>query len=220
MNIVVKFPTRSRPHQAISTITGYKMFARDQSIRYVVSIDENDPQMNNGIVKRRLEEMGCEVLVGNSISKVHAINRDLQHAGNWDIMLLGCDDMICQTPHWDDIIRSEFSQDFPDLDGVLWHSDGYVNERLNTLPILGRKYFDRFGYIYNPAYTSLWCDNEFMEVATALGKHKYYPKVLFKHEHFSNNKFIGQDALMRHNESFYQSDKRVYEQRKSTNFGL
>ena len=59
---------------------------------------------------------------------------------------------------------------YPNTDGVLWFNDGNQGNRLNTLCILGKKYYERFNYIYHPDYTSLWADNEFMDVANLLNK--------------------------------------------------
>jgi hypothetical protein len=29
--------------------------------------------------------------------------------------------------------------------------------RLATIPVLGRKYHERFGFVYHPDYRTLWC---------------------------------------------------------------
>ena len=66
-------------------------------------------------------------------------------------------------------IRQKMIKHFPDTDGVLWFFDGWRKD-LNTLCIIGRKYYERFGYIYHPDYKSFWCDAEFTEVANKLKK--------------------------------------------------
>jgi hypothetical protein len=75
------------------------------------------------------------------------------------------------------------TEHYPDTDGVLWFNDGYQGNRLNTLCILGKKYYDRFNYIYHPDYISVWCDNEFMDVANLLGKQIYFDDIIIRHEH-------------------------------------
>ena len=83
--------------------------------------------------------------------------------------------------------------------------------------IMGRAYYNRFNYIYHPSYNSLFCDNEFQEVSRLLGKEYKSDLTLFKHEHpvWSGEQY---DQLMTRNESFYQVDKRVYEQRKRNDY--
>ena len=133
------------------------------------------------------------------------------------VLILASDDMICQKKGWDVIVEKTMKNKFPDLDGVLYFPDGFTD--LNTMCILGKEYYNRFGYIYHPAYKSLWCDNEFQEVAQRLGKEYRSTEILFKHEHpvWSGEK---QDQLYQINERFYQEDKRTFEQRKARNFDL
>ena len=94
-------------------------------------------------------------------------------------MIVTADDMICVQQGWDQIIRNEMNKNFPDGDGVLHFNDGFTGEKLNTLPILTKSYYDRFGFVYNTAYKSLFCDNEFQEVAKKLNKTIYINQVLF-----------------------------------------
>ena len=157
---------------------------------------------------------------GRSRNKIAAINRDIHLVKDWDILVVAADDMICVKKDWDEQIKNTMLATFPDGDGVLHFNDGFVGEKLNTLPILTKKYYDRFGYAYNPEYISLWCDNEFMDVAKQLKKQIYISDVLFRHEHYSNIKGMKMDKLIIRTESFYHQDRRTYEKRKKINFGL
>jgi len=155
---------------------------------------------------------------GNSKTKIQAINADLEHAGDYDVLLLASDDMIPQMQGYDDIIMQDMQTYYPDGDGVLHYNDGKQGERLNTLCIFGKKYFDRFGYIYNPEYISVFPDNEFTDVSRILGKATYIDKVIIRHFWIE----IGVDALYMRNENreLYARDGALYQQRKAANFGL
>ena len=158
------------------------------------------------------------LVIGNSKGKIDACNRDInEYKEPWDILLLASDDMIPVFAGFDSTIISMMKKYFPDTDGVLFFSDGHTP--LNTLCIFGRKYYERFNYVYNPEYTSLWCDNEFMDVADILGKQIYFKKPIIIHEHHSNG-YGTPDELMKKTESFYDKDKSVYFKRKSLNFNL
>jgi hypothetical protein len=116
---------------------------------------------------------------------------------------------------------------FKDTDGVIYHWDGdnatknHDNGKgLNTMCIVGKKYYNRFGYLYHPEYKSLWCDNEFTDVSRILNKEFKNDKILFKHEHFSNNSNIKPDNLMKKTQSFFKEDEQIFLKRKSINFGL
>lgn len=219
MKILVKIPTRERPVNFFKILEGYMELSTKNDIQYLISLDTNDFKMNNPTVLERLKSYGNVIyFTGNSLTKVEAYNRDIHHAEGWDIIVVASDDMVCVCPAWDEIIRQEIEHYFPDTDGVLHFNDGYTGNKLNTLPIIGRKYYERFGYVYNPTYTSLFCDNEFMEVASSTKRQVYSETILFKHEHPAWNANVKPDGLMKRNESFYLKDKAVYEKRKLNNF--
>lgn len=225
MDILVKFPCRERPQKLLQRITEYQSLSEDKNIQYLISLDSNDLTMN-AYVLGRLQALGVTVCLGHSNNKIHACNRDIDKASEWDILVLASDDMVCIQQGWDSILKAEMAINFPDTDGVLFHWDGDRATKahnngagLNTMCILGKKYYDRFGYIYHPDYKSLWSDNEFSDVSRILNKEYKSDIVLFKHDHYSNN---GQqpDNLMRKTQSFYTEDQQTYLKRKAVNFGL
>jgi len=224
MRILVKLPSRGRPLAMFKALGKAINLANDNSkITYLVTLDSNDPETNNETIDRTFNKLDIDLIVDRGVStgKIHACNRGVDLVKDWDIILLLSDDMICQQQGWDDILRQEMAQHFPDLNGVLFHNDGFCEKKLNTLCILGRKYYDSFGYIYNPEYVSLWCDNEFMEVADQLKSQKYFSQVLFKHEHPANTGIASTvDELYSRNDKFYLQDKGVFNRRKALNFDL
>lgn len=219
MKILVKFPTRSRPEQFLKTLSEWYSKAKDNSnIEYLISYDIDDSKMNQGVLSRA-KNIGPQIkLVGGvSSSKIHACNRDMDKAGNWDIVLLISDDMFVQVNGWDEIIRDNMGKKYPDTDGCLWFNDGH-QDRICTLSCIGRRYYDRFNYLYHPSYKSLWCDNEFTDVAQGLNKITYSTLVIANHAHPCWGKKMKFDDLYRHNESFFKSDSEIYRLRKATNF--
>lgn len=152
--------------------------------------------------------------------KIAACNSKIdEYDGPWDILMLISDDMIPKVKGWDQIIIDDMTKYYPDTDGVLFYNDGHNGRKLNTLAIMGRKYYERFGYIYNPKYKSLFADNEFMEVADALGKQTYIDRVIIEHQHpfYYPEK---NDDLYRKNNGYYLQDKLTYERRKANGFYL
>lgn len=152
--------------------------------------------------------------------KIAACNSRIEdYEGEWDILILISDDMIPKVEGWDEIIIDDMQTHYPDTDGVLFYNDGHNGRKLNTLPIMGRKYYERFGYIYNPEYISLFADNEFTEVADRLGKQTYIDRVIIEHQHpfYYPEK---NDDLYRKNNSYYLQDKATYERRKRNGFYL
>lgn len=219
--ILIKFPTRERPEKFFQVLSLYYQKAKDVSnIEFLISCDLDDSTMNNPDVIKKLENakkhINLNYYFGNSKTKIEAVNADIEKCKNWDILLLASDDMIPVCDGYDQIIRDDMFTCHRDLDGILWYNDGNRND-INTLCIIGKKYYNRFGYIYNPEYTSLWCDNEFTDVFKKLGKYVKLDSVIIEHAHpaYQKSNF---DILYAKNESFFKKDEEVYNRRKAKNF--
>lgn len=218
MKLLIKFPTRARPEKFFKVLDiYYNLLDSLSDTRFIITCDSDDKFMNcESVISKLKNYKNLQFFFGESKNKVQAVNADI-YDGDYDIILVASDDMIPQEKGYDTIIRQSFKKFFPDTDGVLWFNDGYQANRLNTLSILGKKYYERFGYIYNPTYISLWCDTEFTDVSQKLNKVKYIPHVIIKHEHpvWLNEKW---DDLQIKNDSFNDIDKINYENRKKNNF--
>lgn len=228
MKILCKWPSRERPHKFLLAIRKYIDYQVTDKVKYLITLDSNDHLLlayTNYCETLKSQGIKIEYIVKNvtpldGTGKIEAVNRDMDKSGDWDIVVLASDDMICQIKGWDGILIKEMEENYQDTDGVLFHKDGFTE--LNTMCILGRKYFERFNYIYHPDYISLWSDNEYMDVSRQLKKETIFETVLFKHEHYSNGSQFHhtKDSLMNRTEKYYQQDKLTYEKRKESNFGL
>jgi hypothetical protein len=220
MKILIKFPTRGRSDKFFNVLDiYYQLSDNNDNITFQITIDTDDETMNNNIVLSKLNSYkNLNYTLGVSKNKIDAVNRDII-IGDWDIILLASDDMIPKVKGYDDIIRNKMTELYPDTDGVLWFNDGNQGDKLNTLCILGKMYYERFNYIYHPDYTSLWADNEFMDVANLLNKQTYFNDVIIRHEHPDVG--LGQrDFVHFDNIKFDYIDKEIYLKRKSNNFNI
>lgn len=188
-----------------------------------VSCDEDDFLMNNPLMIDKVYALapdGKIFLNFNENGNKHiACNADIS-SFDFDICLMASDDMIPKERGYDKLIRQYFETYFPDLDGVVHFNDGHQGEKLNTLPIVGRRYFDLFGYIYHESYIGLWADREFDQVSRILGKWKYINVIIIKHEHYSVIENVERDALYLKNDSFEMQDRKNFLTRQARNFYL
>ena len=215
MRLLIKLASRSRPTQLLSIVQSYINFALDTSrIVFVISVDSDDETVTEELQKQIKDIHPCiKLFVGTSKSKIDAINRDIPHPSTFDILLVASDDMIPQVKGYDNIIREKMRKHYPDTDGVLFFNDGYLGRSLNTLSIMGRKYYQRFGYIYYPGYKSFYCDNEFMRTAERLRKQTYFHQVIIRHRHCVYDQGVPFDALYQRNSKYSDEDKALYERR-------
>ena len=219
MKLLVKFPTRNRKEKFLNVLQKYYDFALDKkNIEFLITLDEDDDSMNTDEIKNKLGKFNnLKYVYGNSFNKIHAVNRDI-NIGDWDIILLASDDMIPVKKGYDESIRFNMAITYPDTDGVLWYNDGNRKD-LNTLSILGRKYYTRFNYIYHPDYKSLWADNEFMTVANKLKKQKFIDEVIIHHQH-PDWGYGGRDFIHTLNSNHNNEDRNTFLKRQKQNFGL
>ncbi len=219
--ILFKYPARGREEKFLSTLGKYhENIVNKEDFQFLVSIDEDDEVLNTDKVKAAVAAYPkVKLVVGTSQGKIHAVNRDMDQADPWDIVVLVSDDMIPKVKGFDMYIRKDMKNHFPDLDGVLWYNDGHQGEKLNTLSILGKTYYDRFGHIYWPEYKSLYCDNDFMEVSKRLGKVHYNPLCIIEHQHWAWG-YGKMDDLYTKNETYIEDDHDLFKRRMAENFGL
>ena len=221
--ILCKVTSRGRPEELIKCIRTYLDLANDtKSLKWLFSFDVDDTKYNSlGFIDsiRGIVQGDCTICFGHSNSKIHAINRDIESysvQNEWDILLTISDDMLAVQKGWDDSIRSLMPNS---LDYSLWFKDGR-QDRLNTIEIQGRKYFERFKYIYYPEYKSFFCDNEAHEVAEKLGKLIKTNQNIITHFHYN----WASQTHMKHDETYIKAEKHwghdeaLYNKRKANGF--
>lgn len=231
MRILFKFATRSRPQLFKRGLDSIINNCESENYIILVSVDSDDPTMSKEHCDNYKNTM---IVCKTSESKVHAINRDFEFVSNWDILVNMSDDMVFTKKGFDNIIRGHFFDAgvralneslkfvhgpfFMMTDKCLHFPDGNRND-LITMAIMGREFYDRFGYIYHPDYKSLYCDDEMTAVAKQLGCYKYVDEQIVKHLHPAYGK-AKYDKQYQHTESFDQADKQTFERRKANNFDL
>jgi hypothetical protein len=225
--ILMKFTSRERYDILKQCISEYYKLANNrQDMYWLFTIDIDDPTFNGEDFSYFLFDLGiykCSIFKGYSKGKIDAINRDVQKVTelfpSWDILLNISDDQFPIEQGYDDIIRNQMPNS---LDASLWFFDSHQT-RINTMEILGRKYYDFQGYIYHPEYKSFFCDNESTAVAKHLDKLIYSETCIIKHFHpdwNENSIHPTQDALYQKNSKFWEHDEQLFNKREACNFFL
>lgn len=221
MKILLKCPTRSRPRKVLETLGTYiRMASRLDLLGVAVSCDDNDPTMENTSELESLLSRCAwhRVFRGPNRSKIEACNANMHDIDwDWDIVVLVSDDMIPKIRGYDETIRNHMLAAFPNRDGILWFNDGYQENKLNTLCIFGRQFYETQGYIYAPEYKSLFCDTELTDQCRTIYKDRcrYIPYCIIRHEHPGTGFANAMDKLYQHNQTFWTTDMYTYIRRKA-----
>jgi hypothetical protein len=208
-------PSRSRSEIAIKVLLNWYHKAEFE-FEYILAIDSDDPQLRQytNHLGRFDREYGIQskCIIGEHSSAIHAINEAAKHATG-DILIVISDDFDCPIG-WDVLLLKalEGKEDF-----CVKTKDG-IQPTLMTLPILDRKYYERFGYVYHPDYTHMYSDQEMTAVAHMLGRNLDVD-ILFPHLHYTTGKFVKDEISLR-NDSSYPQGKKVFDIRLRNNFGI
>lgn len=221
MRILLKCPTRSRPERVLKTLRTYIRLAdRPDLLGVAISCDVDDPTMTNtDQLRQALAPCAwSRIFYGHNTSKIQACNANMGEVDwDWDIVVLVSDDMIPQVRGYDETIRTQMTNRFPDRNGILWFNDGCQGSNLNTLCIYGRAFYDARGFIYDPAYKSLFCDTELTDhCRTHLADRcLYIPSCIIRHEHPGTGYAQYMDALYERNQKYWNEDMYTYIRRKA-----
>jgi hypothetical protein len=186
-------------------------------------MDEDDLTMNNPEMQQwistRAQNAQIECFYGHSKTKIEACNANLEGVDG-DVLLLASDDMMPVQMGYDDIIFSAFQNTFPDFDGAIKFWDGLrpKEDPLMTLTVMGFPLYKQFGYIYNPEYKSIYCDNEQTQVCATLNKLRRCDLCIIQHQ-WTNEPF---DTLHARNENaeMYGVDGETVKRRAANKFDM
>ena len=220
MKILLKYPTRGRPAQFLSTLSEWLSRCDDpRSICVLVSYDLDDDTMTGSVLEEAARMHPDLVLDGGpNGTKIEACNAGLKaYPEPWDVVLLVSDDMRNCRSGWDETVRLGMKLHFPDTDGALWFFDGRQRE-INTLECVGRRRYERFGYLYHPSYASFFCDNESTEVGLRDMKIVFLEDPICRHDHPGWGGEMSSDATYLRNNRWWTRDAGNFKARKLAGF--
>ncbi|MHC4644230.1 MAG: hypothetical protein ACYTBJ_01915 [Planctomycetota bacterium] len=103
---------------------------------------------------------------------------------NGAIIGMGADDVIYQTPGWDDKVRAAFEA-IPDRIALVHGRDGINGPEKVTLGFVSRKSTEILGYYLPSHFRMLWVDTWLEEIYNAIGRRVLIPDLMTRHLHFS-----------------------------------
>ena len=216
MRILFKYPTYGRPVQFQKTLGLYYEKMKNKNNSFLITMNEDDISMNNKQTIEFLESHPNLIYkFGHHKTKIEAFNADMQGM-DFDILVVISDDMIPIVNGYDEIIRVDMINHFPDLNGGLHYNDGIQGPNICTLTIMGRQLYDYFGYVYHPSYKSFYCDREYTEVLKIQNKLFYSPHIIIRHKHKGDDF----DETYRKNIKTLKQDMEVYNERRAKGFPL
>lgn len=220
MRILFQYPSRSRPYRflhGLETILKYSVERHQITIHAVLDIDDPALDTYKSMIDETSPFIDIITSVGVSKSKVDAINRPLPDI-EWSILVCMSDDQRFTVYGFDKMIREQFNDG---LDKFVHFYERYSGDRVSVLDIVGRDYYLRDKFIYNPEYTSLFCDEEKTCIARIRNRYKFVEQEIFFHDNAAITGMGEQDDLLISQQSIgYSIDQQIFKTRKENNFYL
>lgn len=211
--ISIIHPSRQRVDLALKAAKTWLAKAENpENIEYILSIDSTDPLLEMYELRFRAELSKVFVLIKDNKTAIEAINNAAKETHN-DLLVVVSDDFECPL-YWD----SSLIKQLEDHDDFIVKTNDGIQEFIITLPIMDRKYYNRFGYIYHPEYLHMFCDTEMSAVAHMLAK-TVYLNLMFPHRHY----IVGgmqKDLINIKNDKTWNQGQQVFNKRKLIDFDL
>lgn len=219
--ILFKLPSRGRPERFFRAIDSIvNNLATPYAYHISCTLDTDDEKMNGQDVVLKIQDYkNISIQWGVSKSKIDAVNRDMPDI-DWGILVVCSDDIFFNIYGFDEMIRSEMLQHFPNGDGYLHFCEKDSQSFLNVMTVCDKRYYNRFGYVYHPEYNSLFCDNEQTEVAKQLGRYIYVPYQIMEHLNPAYGYMERDEMFDRQQQEGWTIDQETYNRRKAKNFDL
>jgi Glycosyl transferase family 2 len=213
--LAIKIVTRGNPEHFFSALDSYATKLSGSILHhFIITCDRNDPSMYNQDVITRLQQYPhLSLFFVDNATQVEAYNSNLEQP--FDVILIASDTVIPVSHGYDARIMSIMLSSFPDYDGIL-HFNNEHDQQAHIFA-LGKKYYDRFGYLYNPSYTHTYFQQELTLVAKILRKEKICNKpVLF----FNRSGHILSQYSDWKKEDDKNDDAKLFLQRRSLQFDI
>jgi len=185
--ILVKYASRGRRERFFDGLDNiFSTCEFPNRLLVLISLDTDDLEMYNKEVKGRLSTYtNIHVCWGLSKNKIHACNRDFnkipKHFKDWSIVCNFSDDQRWTMYGWDTLIRVDFNNVSPDFSHYMAYLDPDTKGALSTLFISGRGWYDKFKFIYDEIFLSLFADNLVEDCAKYLKKYHYTGYQIYQH---------------------------------------
>lgn len=133
-------------------------------------------------------------------------------------VIIAVSDDFFPPDRWDHHLLSLEPRNWVDEEYVIRINDNFV-KTICTLPIITRKRYEKFGYIFYPRYHSMFCDTELTEKALIDGVLIDAPHLIFEHRHCNNQGRTMDEVDVAHaSTERWSSGETIFNQRKAMGF--
>lgn len=178
-HLLIKIVANSTEEQLVSAIERYyNKLSKEVPFRFLVICDKN---LDVKKIKNKFESYkDLNFIVEEKEATAKFYNGGISDYEKWfDIVLLVDDTLEPIQDSYDKVLVNSFQASFPDYDGVINFSDKEGKE-IKMTSAMGKKYYQRFSYVFFPEYKSTACFKEMRSVSRILAKEKVIHQFLLR----------------------------------------
>lgn len=180
----------------------------------IIAVDSDDKASQQAAS----EVDNCTVVIQDNLPGTCVKGWNLAAKHSSGRILIAISDDFFPLRNWDSRILSVGGPSWTNDPHVLMVNDGYVQD-LCTLAIVTRPWYEKLGYLFNPEYTSMYCDTELTYHALQEGALIKALHLVFPHHHPDNGMRPRDNVdLVHSNSDRYHTGKVIFERRKSQKF--
>jgi len=171
-------PSRGRPRHLAALAQSIADTATARGVELLVYIDADDPDV--GEYRQRLAPYKfAHLTIGEPLTVGRAWNI-LAAKATGNLLMLGSDDLSCQSVGWDRVLRKDAGR-FSDGVFVLWANDR--GQQLSGRPVVSRRWYETLGYLTPEHFefggSAVWL----AEIAGKLDRIHYAAGAMIEHHH-------------------------------------
>lgn len=188
-----------------------------KSLEFCLGIDEGNTQCLEAAERAARQYPNTKIAINRGPKNCVSGWNTAAKLSSGKVLIAISDDFVPPI-NWDNLLLDVPPKGWIEGEYVVKVHDGY-NPQIFVLPILTRKRYEKFGYIFYPKYESMYCDTEFGEVAIRDKVVLYAEYLLFEHYHCDVGKRVRDEHDLVHaSPERYVRGESLYKLRKALNF--
>jgi glycosyltransferase involved in cell wall biosynthesis len=199
-------PSRKRPERLERLIKSWKNTTTNLSDLLVV-IDSDDDSYQELI--KKYPEVIWEITDPVFGSFLHLINsKAVKYSTEYQYIGFMEDDIVFETSGYE----SRFIKKLKELGktGIVHAKDGIDKRKFVSIPVVDSYIIRTLGWFAPPCLKSLWADNFWREMATAVGTYYKFEDVVIKHYHYSRDENTSKDETSIIVDNNFYPDKEAF----------
>lgn len=158
---------------------------------FVVYLDDDDKYLDDYL---SVDYAQVNFLVKPRIAVMSEMTNVCGAYAKGNILMMGADDIECQTYGWDKRVRDAFSL-FSDRIALVYGSDGHFGNTFATHPFISKQSVNVLGEVCDGRFAHAYADRALWDIYSTIGRTYYIPILTYHRHHDYKERSVDQVDL-------------------------